>query len=119
MTLPDYITDHLDKPFAWGTNDCVLFAVGWLEKATGRDYLSRFRPWNNAREAVAKVDALGGLEAMFDAHLARIRPSYAVDGDIALIDRTVYLFSGPNIVSVGPDGLVFINRMEAKCAWHY
>lgn len=119
MTLADYITDHLGKPFVWGGNDCILFTIGWLEHATGRDYLSQYKPWASARQAIAKVADAGGLEGLFDAELERINPNLAVDGDIALIDRTAFLFSGPHIVSVGESGLVFLNRMEAKCAWHY
>lgn len=117
MTLADYITDHLGKPFAWGENDCVLFAIGWLEIATGRDYLTQYKPWSSAKEAIRKVDEAGGLEGLFDAELERINPHLAVDGDIALIDRTAFLFSGPHIVSVGESGLVFLNRMDAKAAW--
>ena len=119
MTLPDYITAHLGRPFAWGDNDCILFAIGWLEHATGRDYLSPYKPWASAAEAIRKVAAAGGLEPLFDAQLERINPHMAVDGDLALIDRTAFLFSGPHIVSVGESGLVFLDRMEAKCAWHY
>lgn len=119
MTLPEYITAHLGRGFEWGSNDCILFAIGWLEHVTGRDYLSKYKPWATAREAIRKVDEAGGLEGLFDAQLQRINPHLAVDGDIALIDRTAFLFSGPHIVSVGESGLVFLNRMDAKCAWHY
>lgn len=119
ITLPDYITGHLGKPFAWGSHDCILFTIGYLEIATGRDYLSAYKPWASAAEAIRKVNHAGGLEALFDASLERINPNFAVDGDIALIDRTSFLFSGPHVVSVGESGLIFLNRMEAKCAWHY
>lgn len=119
MTLADYITARLGLPFEWGQNDCVLFAVGWLEHATGRDYLGSYKPWSSAQEAIRKVDDAGGLEKLFDEHLQRINPNLAVDGDLALIGRTAYLFSGPHVVSVGEAGLVFVNRMEAQCAWRY
>lgn len=117
MTLPEYITAHLGKPFAWGENDCILFAIGYLEIATGRDYLSQYKPWASAKDAIRKVDTAGGLEGLFDAQLAHVNPHLAVDGDIALIDRTAYLFSGPHIVSIGESGLVFVDRMSAKLAW--
>ena len=119
MTLPDYITAHLGKPFAWGENDCVLFAIGWLEHATGKEYLAPYKPWSSAREAIRKVDDAGGLESLFDAHLQRINPHAAMDGDIALINRTAFVFSGPHVVSVGESGLVFLNRTDAQCAWHF
>jgi hypothetical protein len=117
MTLPSYIAAHLGRPFSWGENDCVLFAIGWLELATGRDYLGAYKPWSSAREAIRKVDQAGGLESLFDAALDRIHPHMALDGDIAVVDRTAFLFSGPHIASVGESGLIFLNRMDAKAAW--
>lgn len=118
-TLATYITEHLGMPFEWGSNDCVLFAIGWLEIATGKDYLSAYKPWSTEREALRKMRDAGGLEALFDEQLQRVDPRMAVDGDIALINGTAFLFTGPHVVSVGESGLVFLNRMEAKCAWHY
>jgi len=119
MTLADYITDHLGKPFEWGVNDCVGFAVGWLEQATGRDYLTQHRPWSTALQAARKVADLGGLDALFDAELTQINPNFAADGDLAIIRGTAYLFSGPHVVSVGEDGLVFLDRLEAQYAWSH
>lgn len=118
MTLPDYIQSHLQKPFKWGVNDCVLFAIGWLEIATGKDYLSEFKPWKSERAALRKVKKLGGLEAMFDKHLKRIDPNFAKDGDLTIYKGCAALFSGAHIVTVEKDtGLVFISRMEAEAAW--
>jgi len=117
MTLVDYITAHLGRPFEWGANDCVLFSVGWLEFATGRDYLTQYKPWSSAFEAARKVTDLGGLDALFDANLTPINPHLAVDGDLAIIRGTAHLFSGAHVVSVGEDGLVFKDRLEAEYAW--
>lgn len=117
--LPDYITSHLNTPFKWGEHDCVCFAIGWVQIATGIDYLAPHKPWSNKEEAHAIIERLGGLELMFDKHLKRILPGYAKDGDITLVDGTAYLFSGPQIVGPGKDGLVFKNRLEATCAWSY
>jgi len=119
MTLADYITEHLGKPFAWGGNDCVGFAVGWLEHATGRDYLSQYRPWSSALQAARKVADLGGLDALFDAELTQINPNFAADGDLAIIRGTAFIFSGAHVVSVGENGLEFLDRLEAQYAWSH
>jgi len=119
MTLADYITGHLGRPFQWGEHDCVLFAVGWLEIATGRDYLSPYKPWSTAFEAARKVAAAGGLDALFDEHLETINPHLAVDGDLAIIRGTAHLFTGAHVVSVGEEGLLFKDRLEAEYAWTY
>jgi len=119
MKLHDYITAHLGRPFKWGEHDCVLFAVGWLEIATGRDYLGPYKPWSSAIEAARKTARAGGLDLLFDQHLAPINPNRAVDGDLAIIRGTAYLFSGAHVVSVGEDGLVFKDRLEAVYAWSH
>ena len=119
MKLHEYITHHLGRPFKWGEHDCVLFAVGWLEVATARDYLSPYKPWSTALEASRKVADAGGLGELFDTNLTPINPHLAVDGDLAIVRGTAYLFSGPHVVSVGEDGLVFRNRLEASYAWSH
>lgn len=118
MKLSDYITDHLQTPFQWGTHDCICFVVGWLELATGKDYLSQFKPWDSARSAVVAIERAGGLAHQFDLHLTRIDPNFATDGCVTIIDRTAYLFSGAYLVSVGEEGLQYRKRGEATCAWH-
>jgi hypothetical protein len=119
MTLADYITEHLSKPFQWGVNDCVGFAVGWLEIATGKDYLSKYRPWDSALSAARKVADLGGLDVLFDAELTQINPHLAQDGDLAIIRGTAFIYSGAHVVSVGESGLAFLPRTEAKYAWSH
>jgi hypothetical protein len=115
-TLPDYIAAHLSMPFAWGVNDCVLFAVGWAEIASGKQYLPDTK-WTNEFEALRLVKELGGLEAAFSENFTPIRPNFAHDGDLAICGGIAYLFSGAHIVSVGKDGLIFKNRREANCAF--
>ena len=117
MTLAQYITDRLKTPFAWGTHDCVCFAIGWLSIVAMEDLLAEYRRWKTEKKAKSIIKKLGGLELMFDKNLKRILPGYAKDGDVTLIDGTAYLFSGSQIVGPGKDGLVFKNRLEATCAW--
>lgn len=116
MNLPDYITAHLKTPFQYGVHDCVLFAVGWAELASGRQYLPNVT-WKDEKSAQRAIKKVGGLEASFDKHLTRIAPNFAKDGDLALSGGIAYLFSGPHICGLGKDGLIFKSRMEAECAW--
>jgi len=117
MTLDQYISERMDAPFVWGENDCVLFAIGWLNARTGKNWLAPLPSWNTAKEALRIVEQLGGLHAEFDRRLSRITPGLARDGDLTLIDRTVLLFSGRHIVAPSRNGLLFLDRMKAKCAW--
>lgn len=119
MTLHEYITANLRKPFAWGEHDCVLFAAGWVAIATGKDYTSALPRWSSAKQALRMVRNLGGMEAIVDARLTRAPPNLAQDGDIALYNECLCIFSGPHIVGPGKDGLERIDRTKAECAWSY
>jgi hypothetical protein len=116
MTLPEYIISKLNVPFEYGTNDCILFTIGWLELSTDKKYLPQEK-WNNEKQALRIIKKLGGLENQFDKHLKQIEPNFAKDGDLTIVDGISYLFSGSNIVSVSKNGLIYRNRMLAKKAW--
>jgi hypothetical protein len=117
MTLPEYITLHHNMPFKWGENDCCTFSIGWLELVMGKDFLSEHRPWSTALEASRKVKDLGGLPFLLSNNLAQINPNFGRDGDLAMVDDVLCLFSSRHVVSVGKEGLTFIDRMLAKSAW--
>jgi hypothetical protein len=119
MRLSEYIQTHSNKRFEWGVHDCITFTIGFLEIQTGRDYLTEHRPWRTARQAHKKLRDLQGLFFLFNDSLTSINPNLARDGDLAIHGNTAFLFSGRHIVSVGPDGLVFVDRMIALCAWRY
>jgi len=118
MKLHDYIHARMEQPFVWGVNDCILFAVGWANIATDRNHLPEVT-WTNEKEALKVLKGLGGMVAAFDRNFTRIEPNFARDGDLAIVDETAYLFSGPHIVGVGKTGLIFKNRSEASCAYSY
>lgn len=117
QSLPDYITARLTTPFTWGTHDCITFAIGWLSIRSGRDLLAPYGKWHDELGARRAIKKAGGIEAQFDAHLTRIPPSHARDGDIALVGNTVFIFTGTRLVGPGPDGLLFKRRGDATCAW--
>ncbi len=119
MNLPEYIQTHIDKRFVWGENDCITFAIGWLEIETGRDYLTEHRPWRNARQASKKLRALNGLFFLFQRYLVPINPRMAKDGDMTIHQGAAHIFSGRHIVSVGLEGLVFTDRCVTEKAWTY
>lgn len=118
QTLADYITSKLSQPFEYGVNDCILFAIGWVEIATGKKYLPA-NLWENEKEARRLIKKNGGLIAVFDKHFTRIEPNYAQDGDLAIVDDIAYLFSGAGIISVGQNGLLNKSRILATQAWVY
>lgn len=112
-----YITSLLTEKFEYGRHDCVLFASRWFEKRTGRNVLLDLPEWTNEREAMSVVTSVGGLEKAIDSRLERVEIHFAKDGDIGLYDGSVGIFSGEHLVCTGHDGLTFIDRTKATCAW--
>lgn len=119
MKLHEFIAAHLETRFAWGQHDCVHFSAAWVREATGRDPLEGLPRWRSERGALRVIRMAGGLQAGLDARFSRIHPSEATDGCLALYQGAVCLFSGSYIVGPNRDGMMFIDRTEAECAWSY
>ena len=117
MNLSTYIQTNSKIPFSWGENDCITFAIGWLEFQTGSPYLTEHRPWRTARQAAKKLRDLGGLFFLFEKNLTSIHPNLAMDGDVTIIDGTAAIFTGRHVVSIGINGPEYADRMRAQCAW--
>lgn len=117
MTLAHYLTTWLKVPFTWGTNDCALFSARWVEIKTGKDHLVGIRSWSNKREAIRTLREVGGMKAALDRRLSRVHPNLARDGDLALYRSCLCIVSGPHVVGPSKNGLVFVSRLEAECAW--
>ncbi|MGI4846941.1 MAG: DUF6950 family protein [Janthinobacterium lividum] len=117
MTLPEYIAANLERPFAWRSHDCVTFASGWVQAATGMNPIASLPAWKDERQALRVIRAVGGIEAAIGTRFKSIHPNAARDGDIGIYERSVCIFSGAHVVAPGIDGLQFIDRTRAKCAW--
>lgn len=119
MTLEQYINKKLAQPFVWGVNDCVLFVAGWVYESTGKDYTENLQSWNCALSAQRAISKVGGLESYLSSIAWRIDPKIAIDGDVALRDNTLLLFYGSKIIGPGANGIDFIDRKGAQCAWQF
>lgn len=118
--LDAYIAACLDRPFRWGSHDCVIFCARWAMARTGRNFFTEcgVRQWWKDEEGAKRVlDELGGMVAIVDRCLPRTDPLTAQDGDVALVERSLHLFMGEYIVGPGLNGLEFRDRMDAECAW--
>jgi hypothetical protein len=91
--LAEYLVASSKVPFAWGSNDCVLFAAGAVEAMTGR---RPFMPlWTDVRSALRQLNSFGGLVgAVASTGMPEVRrPACASRGDVLLIQgvRRQYL----------------------------
>ena len=121
--LAQFIESRRDQPFAWGSNDCCIFAADWVELCTGEDYAKAWRNhYSSALGAVRVLDEAGGVEALVDAlGLQRVAPQMAGRGDIVAQETgrgmTLGICLGVTTAFVAKTGLVFGPIANVETAW--
>lgn len=87
--LREFEESRSATPFAWGTNDCCLFAADAVEAMTGFDIAADYRGYTTEQQALTKITMFGTLESMIESiarrfHLSEVKPQQAKRGDVAL-----------------------------------
>jgi len=125
LLLEIYIDQTSHKAFAWGTHDCVSFAIGWLalvrqdlhpvEELALDDYGSAVEALHllKGRSVEQAVNEWGGLPS--------VTPAYARRGDIVLVeilDRAcLAVCTGESAAGPGMHGLEIVPMTAAVAAW--
>lgn len=101
LQLDAFLASRLRTPFAWGANDCALFAADAVLAQTGQDLAAGLRGLN-AREALRHVRAVGGMCYLVpDVLPALERTADAREGDIVLLASPI---KAPKRLSFGVVG---------------
>ena len=110
---------RLMRPFAWGENDCCLFAADLIQVGIGRDFAAGFRGEYSSEEEAAKLLGEGGIEALMqcmaeDYAWPEVTPGAAQWGDVGIITKMQEMpilcfclganvaFPGPNVMETRP-----------------
>ena len=118
--LNDYL--RTVGPFAWGTNDCCLFAANGVQAMTGIDFAEPYRGYSTARGALEKLGS-DGIEGVASKAWGEPKhPAYAQRGDPVLIslddgEKALGLCVGTKAASVGQGGIVMLPMSRAVLAW--
>lgn len=128
--LPDWslrlgalVAGRLDSPFAWGSNDCCLWAADAVEAVTGVDPAAGFRgSYDTALSAARTLQSLGGLVALCEQHLGpEITPAQGQPGDIGLVDEApmgaLVVCLGLHWMGSGTSGLRPVTTEKVSRAW--
>jgi hypothetical protein len=129
--LHEMFMAHKDKPFEWGSHDCVLSVCAAIEAMTGVDPAKEFRGrYSTEIGAVRAIKGAGhpSFEAMVSAIAAdhdmkEIGPKFAQRGDMVLIDVErapvfgIVHHNGRDAICVAPDGLRRLPVLSARRAW--
>ena len=128
--LPDWrlhldalVTDRMARPFAWGAQDCALFAADAVLAITGTDLAADLRGHRSARQALRAIRNGGGLFALASRALGPAAGVHnASEGDVLLVGmgKRVALgvmLPGRMVVGPGATGLCSAPLTDALCAW--
>ena len=133
--LADFIHSRLRTPFAWGSQDCALFACDCVKLMTEVDLAEDFRgKYTDARSAIAVIRnyAAGAIDALAEKKAAEfglpaIDVNMASRGDVVLILQDtdpenmlalgIVGMDGRSAACAGPDGLRFVPRSSWLKAW--
>ena len=87
LRLDALVCSRLHAPFAWGVNDCALFAADAVLAVTGHDLAAGLRGLG-ARAALRQIQRAGGLCQLVPDSLPLLRSvADAQEGDVALIEQ--------------------------------
>lgn len=108
-------------PFAWGSNDCCLFAADCVKAVTGRDPAADLRgAYSDAAGAARMLAKLGGVDGIADQRACdAVPPSLAQPGDIGRVTcdgrPTLAVCMGGHWLAPGEHGLVTLLGVDR--AW--
>lgn len=128
-----FLLDHANKPFAWGSHDCALFAANAVEAITGVDIAADFRgKYTTQLGALRTISKITDGSTVTDAvaHCAEkhglvehVHPLMAKRGDLVIIDNAgtliagVVHLNGRHVVSASETGLVRLPITNIVRAW--
>jgi len=110
-------------PFAWGSNDCAIFATDCVLALTGRDVaLPELRLHINAKQALAAIKSHGGLGSIATAALGQPVPVLLAQiGDVVLCKSgkrdMLAICNGGTAIAPGRAGMVSVSMDAAALCW--
>jgi hypothetical protein len=122
LCFDPFLREHADKPFAWGSHDCALFAANAILANTGTDIATDFRgKYTTQLGALRTISKVAGGTTLADAAAfcaakfemaEHTYPLMAKRGDLVVIENAgsliagVIHLNGTHVVSVSETGLV-------------
>lgn len=122
--LTRFIEERRAMPFAWGSNDCCLFAADWCRTVGGIDFAEGIRgTYSSALGAMRVLEKHGGVFGLAQkrAGLERVPKQMAQRGDIVAHEVphgvALGICLGAVAAFVGRDGLTFAPIEAAVGVW--
>lgn len=123
LRFSQFVAERQSIPFAWGRNDCCLFAADCVLALTGRDLAADYRGiYRSEKTAYKLLKELGGITALADASLGEsVPPLRATVGDVVLVEingrEGLGICNGSTILGPGPHGIEVLGMERALACW--
>lgn len=128
MLLSRFLRERRNVAFAWGTNDCMLFAADAVYAMTGTDPAVRWRGYDSKDAAETIIRDTGGVNRLITEGLGvepHQNPLRARRGDVVAMELPggwtagVVDDTGQRIVSVTEEGITRLPLKLAAFIWSY
>ena len=116
------IAARMGQPFAWGTQDCCLFAADCVVISGGADpFAERRGTYSDAAGALRALVEVGGIECAGARFGAPILPLMALTGDVGLVpcgEREALAICADSVwLAPAATGLAALPLESARMAW--
>jgi hypothetical protein len=121
--LDGFMAERQALAFAWGVQDCCVFAADWVRLGTGVDPMQDLRGLDTAIAAHRRLVELGGMLAAVDARMgAHIAGPFAQVGDVAMVTlesdaKAMAVCLGPWLACPGELGVLMLPIDRAEATW--
>lgn len=118
-----FVAARQNLPFAWGSNDCAVFAADCVLAITGVDVaLPALRAHTTELQAARLLKKYGGVVGIATAALGAPVPVLTAQiGDVVLADAAgrdmLAICNGSTLIAPGPEGLVHLGMGRARVCW--
>lgn len=119
QSLFAFTKDRLRTPYAWGENDCILFAADAVEAMTGEDLAADHRGTYNGPESAARIIGRAGasdLASFVGLYLPEIPVALAGRGDIGIAEGPHGDFAavcqGRTYIGPSANGIIHVKRAQ-------
>ena len=123
IRMETFLHQRTAQPFAWGSNDCAIFASDCVMAITGQDPAPPgLRKHRTAKQAYRAIERHGGLPAIATLALGEpIGAAMAGVGDVVLVSAgkrdALAICNGATALTPSAIGLVPVPMAGARMAW--
>lgn len=117
IDFDNFVLTNKDKPFEWGSWDCILFSDAMVKAITGKNLLPKTWKWKTEKEAMQSISKYGNKKGLVHAinsavkkvkGINEINVDYAQKGDFVVYKEESELtgiYDGNKVITPSDNGI--------------